>query len=82
MLPTSPAWSASSEPSASRRARRPRPHLLEADPSAIIVGISVAYAALLARCRRYERTVGAALAATPMTGYAAVDEQSAAKVGV
>ncbi|KLT40133.1 Ctr copper transporter [Cutaneotrichosporon oleaginosum] len=49
---------------------------------AIIVGISVAYAALLARSRRYERAVASTLAATPMTGYAAVDEQSAAKVGI
>ncbi|GMK59963.1 hypothetical protein CspeluHIS016_0901800 [Cutaneotrichosporon spelunceum] len=49
---------------------------------AVIVGISVAYAALLARNRRYERSVAAALAAAPMTGYAAVDEQSGPKVGI
>ncbi|BEI86960.1 hypothetical protein CcaverHIS002_0703060 [Cutaneotrichosporon cavernicola] len=47
-----------------------------------IVAISVGYAAILARCRRYERNVAATLAAAPMTGYAAVDGQSGAKVGI
>lgn len=52
------------------------------DGSLVIVGVSVGYAALLANLRRYERRVASTLAQTPMTGYAAVDDQTAAKVGM
>ncbi|BEJ18000.1 hypothetical protein CspHIS471_0702770 [Cutaneotrichosporon sp. HIS471] len=51
-------------------------------PILVIVAISVGYAAIISRCRRYERNVAATLAAAPMTGVRLPSSVRASRAGM